>query len=72
MPQQQHFQPMQRVQMLYFGMEQVLLVEPQAELPKVKGSDDAKTAQWIPLGELNPQTMFEDHYFIIEDMLGAT
>jgi bifunctional NMN adenylyltransferase/nudix hydrolase len=47
-------------------------LEPQAELPKVKGSDDAKTAQWIPLGELNPQTMFEDHYFIIEDMLGAT
>lgn len=47
-------------------------LEPQAELPKVKGSDDAKTAQWIPLGELNPQAMFEDHYFIIEDMLGAT
>jgi bifunctional NMN adenylyltransferase/nudix hydrolase len=46
-------------------------LEPNAELPKVKGADDAKTAKWIPLGEINPEAMFEDHYFIIEDMLGA-
>lgn len=46
-------------------------LEPNAELPKVKGSDDAKHARWIPLGELDPQQMFEDHYFIIQDMLGA-
>ena len=46
-------------------------LEPNAELPKVKGSDDAKTAKWIPLSEINSETMFEDHYFIIEDMLGA-
>jgi bifunctional NMN adenylyltransferase/nudix hydrolase len=46
-------------------------LEPNAELPKVKGTDDAKTAKWIPLSEINPETMFEDHYFIIEDMLGA-
>lgn len=43
---------------------------PNAELPKVKGSDDARSARWIPLAELAPQTMFEDHYFIIQDMLG--
>jgi bifunctional NMN adenylyltransferase/nudix hydrolase len=46
-------------------------LEPNAELPKVKGSDDAKHARWIPLSELDPQRMFEDHYFIIQDMLGA-
>lgn len=44
---------------------------PHAELPKVKGSDDAKTAKWVPLSEINSQSMFEDHYFIIEDLLGA-
>ncbi|WP_428241053.1 bifunctional nicotinamide-nucleotide adenylyltransferase/Nudix hydroxylase [Gynuella sp.] len=44
---------------------------PNAELPKVKGGDDAQTAQWIPLSKLNPQTMFEDHYFIIQDLLGT-
>jgi bifunctional NMN adenylyltransferase/nudix hydrolase len=46
-------------------------LEPNAELPKVKGTDDAKAAKWIPLSEINPETMFEDHYLIIEDMLGA-
>lgn len=46
-------------------------LEPNAELPKVKGGDDAKHARWVPLSELDPQLMFEDHYFIIQDMLGA-
>lgn len=46
-------------------------LEPNAELPKVKGGDDAKHAKWIPLSELDPQQMFEDHYFIIQDLLGA-
>lgn len=39
-------------------------------LPKVKGSDDAKKAFWRPLAELNPTQMFEDHYFIIQRMVG--
>lgn len=39
-------------------------------LPKVKGSDDAEKAGWIPLSELDPKEMFEDHYFIIQRMLG--
>lgn len=46
-------------------------LEPNAELPKVEASDDANCARWIPLSELDPQHMFEDHYFIIQDMLGA-
>lgn len=39
-------------------------------LPKVKGGDDAKKAFWVPLSELNPEKLFEDHYFIIQRMLG--
>jgi bifunctional NMN adenylyltransferase/nudix hydrolase len=46
-------------------------LERQPELPKVKGGDDARRAVWVPLGELDPQTMFEDHYFIIQDLIGA-
>lgn len=42
-----------------------------AALPKVKGGDDAKRAFWMPLGELNPSEIFEDHYFIIQNLLGA-
>jgi len=41
------------------------------ELPKVKGSDDAKDAMWIPLNELyNMESeMYEDHYYIIRKMI---
>lgn len=46
-------------------------LEPSSELPKVKGGDDARTAFWLPLSELDPVKMFEDHYFIIQDLLGA-
>ncbi len=45
-------------------------LEPSSELPKVKGGDDARTAQWVPLGELDPVRMFEDHYFIVQSMIG--
>ncbi len=46
-------------------------LEPNAQLPRVKGSDDARRAQWVPLGQLDPQQLFEDHYFIIQDLIGA-
>lgn len=45
-------------------------LEPAAELPKVKGGDDAKHAFWVPLAELDPLKLFEDHYYIIQKMLG--
>jgi bifunctional NMN adenylyltransferase/nudix hydrolase len=45
-------------------------LKPNQELPKVKGGDDAKRAFWLPLSELNPEQMFEDHYFIIQKMIG--
>lgn len=44
---------------------------PNAQLPPVKGGDDAKAAHWVPLANLQPAQLFEDHYFIIQHMLGA-
>ena len=43
------------------------------ELPKVKGSDDAEKAVWIPLNEFYKmqKTMFEDHFSIIMNMIGG-
>lgn len=43
---------------------------PNKELPKVKGGDDAKHAMWVPLADLDPRHIFEDHYFIIQEMTG--
>ena len=43
---------------------------PNKELPKVKGGDDAKHAMWVPLADLSPTSIFEDHYFIIQEMIG--
>lgn len=40
------------------------------ELPKVKGGDDAASAAWVPLGQLEPRDFFEDHYHIIQVMKG--
>ncbi|WP_227429443.1 bifunctional nicotinamide-nucleotide adenylyltransferase/Nudix hydroxylase [Psychrobacter sp. I-STPA6b] len=39
-------------------------------LPKVKGGDDASRAFWLPLAELDPKMIFEDHYAIICKMVG--
>lgn len=39
-------------------------------LPIVKGSDDATHAEWIPISQLNPSVMFEDHYHIVKNMIG--
>ena len=38
-------------------------------LEKVKGSDDAEKAMWVPLGELDKSAIFEDHYHIIQEMI---
>ena len=37
---------------------------------RVTGKDDAVEAVWVPLGELDPEMMFEDHYAIIQEMVG--
>lgn len=50
---------------------QAFLIElPPGPLPKVKGSDDARHAMWIPFNEIDSEKCFEDHYDIIHDMLG--
>ncbi len=44
---------------------------PSGPLPKVKGSDDADKAKWIPLSvfERMEDQMFEDHFHIVKDLL---
>lgn len=43
-------------------------------LPYVKGNDDAQHAAWISLNEIESMkgNIFEDHYFIIKQMLNMT
>jgi len=42
---------------------------PAAALPGVKGGDDARHAFWLPLGHVESERLFEDHYSIIQAML---
>jgi len=44
-------------------------LRPDTELPKIKGSDDADKAVWVPIANLSREVMFEDHYDIIETMV---
>jgi bifunctional NMN adenylyltransferase/nudix hydrolase len=37
--------------------------------PKVRGGDDAEDAFWLPLSDVDPEQMFEDHYHIFDTML---
>lgn len=41
------------------------------KLPRVQGADDASKAKWYPLNTLNRSEMFDDHFHIIQDMLGV-
>jgi len=40
------------------------------KLPKVKGGDDAAHAFWVPFSEVKPEMMFEDHFHIIQALVG--
>ncbi len=44
-------------------------LEPRENLPWIRGGSDAKRAFWMPLSEINPRECFEDHYFIIQEMV---
>lgn len=44
---------------------------PDGDLPKVKGSDDAEKARWVPISDVRSEECFEDHYEIIQHFLGA-
>ena len=39
------------------------------DLPKVKGSDDAEKAFWVPFNKVKQEKMFEDHFAIIDYFL---
>lgn len=45
------------------------IVLPDGELPKVKGSDDAVKAKWIPISEVRSEECFEDHFEILNDLI---
>lgn len=49
-----------------------LIELPVGELPKVKGSDDAEKAFWVPIADVraNKSKLFEDHYQIICALTG--
>lgn len=40
-------------------------------LPPVKGADDAEKAFWLPLSAIREEEMFEDHYAIIDALVGG-
>jgi bifunctional NMN adenylyltransferase/nudix hydrolase len=44
---------------------------PDGELPKVKGSDDAEKARWVPIAEVRSDECFEDHYDMVMWAVGA-
>lgn len=39
-------------------------------LPEVRGADDAERAFWMPIADLDRTQFFEDHYYIIQKLLG--
>lgn len=47
-----------------------LIELPPGPLPQVKGGDDARKAFWKPIGELKCEEFFDDHYHMIQYMLG--
>lgn len=49
----------------------LIILDSTGVLPKVKGSDDAKDAKWIPVSKFYTmrEQMFEDHYDIIYSMI---
>ncbi len=40
------------------------------EKPPAQASDDAAAFEWVKLADLTPATLFEDHYFIVQALLG--
>lgn len=43
----------------------MFLLNDRREFPVIEGADDADKAEWVALGELDPTTMHDDHYWII-------
>jgi bifunctional NMN adenylyltransferase/nudix hydrolase len=45
-------------------------LSPDISLPKVKGGDDAAKAKWVPISNLKQEDFFEDHYHVLQNMIG--
>lgn len=45
---------------------------PAGPLPRIKGSDDAEEATWLPLSEISSEKLFEDHYDQLQVLLQGT
>jgi len=39
------------------------------KLEKVKGGSDAAQARWVPITEITPDTIFEDHFDVLQAMI---
>lgn len=44
-------------------------LQDRAKLEKVKSGSDAATARWVPITEITPDTLFEDHFDIIHALV---
>lgn len=51
-----------RTEAFYFELEN------RGQLEKVKAGSDAARAEWVPLAEISPARLFEDHFDVIADM----
>ncbi|MCM2971379.1 bifunctional nicotinamide-nucleotide adenylyltransferase/Nudix hydroxylase [Larsenimonas suaedae] len=51
-------------QAFYFALR------PEQRLPDVRTGQSGHRATWLPLAELDPEQLFEDHFFIIQSFLG--
>lgn len=49
----------------------IVLADGEWKLPKVKGSDDAIKAEWVPIAKVKRENCFEDHYDILMYFLGS-
>lgn len=47
-------------------------LRPEQQLPKLRsgGGENEEQARWVALADLEPDTLFEDHFFIIQNFLG--
>lgn len=47
----------------------VFELQDRAQMEKVKSGSDAAQARWVPITEITPDTMFEDHFDIIQSLI---
>ncbi len=45
-------------------------LRPEQQLPRLKPVKGGDHARWVALADLDPESLFEDHFFIIQDFLG--